>query len=410
MTRDTQSNASGTPVRTQPSQQGTFTTAGVASNSTYKGGTYNWSLNQTNSVNFAGIGNLKIGRIDITAGNSNSPVDNGTGAFVTDDAHRITVTWDQDLPIADSVIPGSTWNSAGSNIPDKVTQNIWYVDAETGKVLSHKTSDEVYNGSSYDSTSNELQTITKDGKTYQLVARGSDGLYSASDFNDILNKQLTTNNGVPITVGDLLSTPLKGILRDGRIGNVRASITNYQGTRAFMRLQTETDGTIDLNTYTFSHDSTRGNLNTGLSQADVASGQTVMGDSDTGGAFYNGTRPGNRDIIFLYNAEANKQNANITFVNYDTGASLSPQQNASGDAGSQISFDNVGTTVTNLISQGYVYNGTTGNGVTNGSASGSFTSVGFPAYDLRTQYKLLLTAKVLRNLRLSIVQLTTTIR
>lgn len=225
-----------------------------------------------------------------------------------------------------------------------------------------------------------------------------------------LNKQLTTNNGVPITVGDLLSTPLKGILRDGRIGNVRASITNYQGTRAFMRLQTETDGTIDLNTYTFSHDSTRGNLNTGLSQADVTSGQTVMGDSDTGGAFYNGTRPGNRDIIFLYNAEANKQNANITFVNYDTGASLSPQQNASGDAGSQISFDNVGTTVTNLISQGYVYNGTTGNGVTNGSASGSFTSVGFPAYDLRTQYKLLLTAKVLRNLRLSIVQLTTTIR
>lgn len=34
-----------------------------------------------------------------------------------------------------------------------------------------------------------------------------------------------------------------------------------------------------------------------------------------------------------------------------------------------------------MISQGYVYNGTTGNGVTNGSAGGSFTSVGFPAYD-----------------------------
>ncbi|WP_279117607.1 YSIRK-type signal peptide-containing protein, partial [Lactobacillus intestinalis] len=249
MTRDTQTNANGTVVREEASQQGTFTTAGVASNSTYKGGTYNWSLNQTNSVNFAGIGNLKIGRIDITAGNSNSPVDNGTGAFVTDDAHRITITWDQGRPISDSIIPGKTWNSAGSNIPDKVTQKIWYVDAETGKVLSYKTSAKAFNGSSYDSTSNELKTITKDGKTYQLVARGSDGLYSSSDFSDILNKQLTTNNGVPITVGDLLSTPLKGILGDGRIGNIRASITNYQGTRSYTRLQTKTDGTIDLNTY-----------------------------------------------------------------------------------------------------------------------------------------------------------------
>ena len=387
MTRDTQTNANGTVVREEASQQGTFTTAGVASNSTYKGGTYNWSLNQTNSVNFAGIGNLKIGRIDITAGNSNSPVDNGTGAFVTDDAHRITITWDQGRPISDSIIPGKTWNSAGSNIPDKVTQKIWYVDAETGKVLSYKTSAKAFNGSSYDSTSNELKTITKDGKTYQLVARGSDGLYSSSDFSDILNKQLTTNNGVPITVGDLLSTPLKGILGDGRIGNIRASITNYQGTRSYTRLQTKTDGTIDLNTYLFDAGSTKGTLIPGLSQANVAPGQTVMGAhlADTGsGAFYNGTKPGNRDIIILYKAAtpvANKQNANITFINDDTSASLSPQQNASGDAGSQISFDNAASTVADLINKGYIYNGTTGTGVTNGSPSGSFTSVGFPVYD-----------------------------
>ncbi|WP_436632478.1 mucin-binding protein [Lactobacillus acidophilus] len=382
MTRDTQTNASGSVVKNRPSLQGTFTTAGVASNSTYKGGTYNWSLNQTDTVNFPGIGNLKIGRIDITAGSSNSPVDNGTGAFVTDNSHRITPTWDQGLPI-EGIVSGKTWNSAGSNIPDKVTQNIWYVDAETGKVLSHKTSDEAFNGSSYDSTDNGVKTISKDGKAYQLIDRGSDGLYDPSDFSDILNKQLATNNGLPITIGDVLSTPLKGTLRDGRIGNIKGSITNFQGTRAYMRLQTKTDGTIDLNTYTFDPGSTRGNLNTGLSQADVAPGQTVMGAGDTSGsgAFYNGTRPGNRDIIFLYNAEANKQNANITFVNDDTGASLSPQQNSSGDAGSQITFDNAGTTVTNLISQGYVYNGTTGNGVTNGSAGGSFTSVGFPAYD-----------------------------
>ncbi len=314
-------------------------------------------------------------------------MDNGTGAFVTDDAHRITITWDQGRPIADSIIPGKTWNSAGSNIPDKVTQNIWYVDAQTGKVLSHKVSDEAFNGSSYDSTSNELPTITKDGKTYQLVDRASDGLYNSSDFTDILNKQLTTNNGVSITVGDLLSTPLKGILGDGRIGNIRASITNYQGTRAYTRLQTKTDGTIDLNTYLFDAGSTKGTLIPGLSQANVAPGQTVMGAhlADTGsGAFYNGTKPGNRDIIILYKAAtpvANKQNANITFINDDTSASLSPQQNASGDAGSQISFDNAASTVADLINKGYIYNGTTGTGVTNGSPSGSFTSVGFPVYD-----------------------------
>ncbi|WP_289762627.1 mucin-binding protein, partial [Lactobacillus intestinalis] len=387
ISRNTQMDGKGTVKRDHPSLQGTYTTAGVASGSTYQGGTYHWSLNQANSVNFAGLGNLKIGRIDITSGNNNSPVDNGTGAFVTDDAHRITITWDQGRPISDSIIPGKTWNSAGSNIPDKVTQNIWYVDAETGNVLSHKVSDEAYTGSSYDSTSNELETITKNGKTYQLVARDSDGLYNSSDFTDILNKQLTTNNGVPITVGDLLSTPLKGILGDGRIGNIRASITNYQGTRSYTRLQTKTDGTIDLNTYLFDAGSTKGTLIPGLSQANVAPGQTVMGAhlADTGsGAFYNGTKPGNRDIIILYKAAtpvANKQNANITFVNDDTGASLSPQQDATGDAGSQISFANAGTTVANLIGQGYIYNGTTGNGVTNGSASGSFTSVGFPVYD-----------------------------
>ena len=306
---------------------------------------------------------------------------------MTDDAHRITITWDQGRPIADSIIPGKTWNSAGSNIPDKVTQNIWYVDAQTGKVLSHKVSDEAFNGSSYDSTGNKLPTITKDGKTYQLVDRASDGLYNSSDFTDILKKQLTTNNGVPITVGDLLSTPLKGILGDGRIGNIRASITNYQGTRAYTRLQTKTDGTIDLNTYLFDAGSPKGALIPGLSQANVAPGQTVMGAhlADTGsGAFYNGTKPGNRDIIILYKAAtpvANKQNANITFVNDDTGASLSPQQNTSGDAGSQISFDNAASTVNNLINQGYVYNGTTGTGVTNGAASGSFTSISFPVYD-----------------------------
>ena len=107
--------------------------------------------------------------------------------------------------------------------------------------------------------------------------------------------------------------------------------------------------------------------------------------ADTGsGAFYNGTKPGNRDIIILYKAAtpvANKQNANITFINDDTSASLSPQQNASGDAGSQISFDNAASTVADLINKGYIYNGTTGTGVTNGSPSGSFTSVGFPVYD-----------------------------
>ena len=152
-------------------------------------------------------------------------------------------------------------------------------------------------------------------------------------------------------------------------------------------MQTKTDGTIDLNTYLFDADSPKGALIPGLSQANVAPGQTVMGAhlADTGsGAFYNGTKPGNRDIIILYKAAtpvANKQNANITFVNDDTGASLSPQQNTSGDAGSQISFDNATSTVNNLINQGYVYNGTTGTGVSNGSASGSFARVAFPVYD-----------------------------
>lgn len=367
---------------TKTSQHGTFTTNQTIANSEYKGGTYNYTVQQDSTVNFPGIGIVKLSWFHITDGNGNSPVDNGDSAIVTDNAHRLYMTWNNG-ELQGNTSPDTLWNSGGANIPTKVTQNIWYVDAKTGQVLSHKVSAPEFSGASYDSTNNGFETITHDGKTYKLVARNANGTYDASDFSNILGKQLETNNGIPITVGDVLSTPLKGTLGHGRIGYVRIGGTNYQGQRAYIVQQLKTDGTSTANTYTFDPGSSKGNLNTGLSKAVAAPGETISGAGDTGGGggqFTIGKTPANRDLIFLYNPETNKQNATITFVDDDNGSSLSTAQNATGDANTQITFDNAASTVNNILGQGYTYIQTTGTGVTGGN-TGSFTGVSFPAYD-----------------------------
>ncbi|MGI1802249.1 mucin-binding protein [Limosilactobacillus reuteri] len=341
----------------------------------YQGGTYNYVKTINSSLSGTGLNTFT--RIDVTDADGESPVTNGASGSADQSAHTLQMIWNN----GGKTVESSNWQSIGGLVPTKVKQNVWYVDADTGELLAHKVSDETISGQEYNLTDAELDKITANGKTYDLVKRNN-GVYDASQL--AIDRTLTTNNGVAIKASDLLNTPLVGQLKNYRAGDINFTVTNTGPNRLYVTQQLDTKGTVTLNTYDaerYSDTTWKAMYVSAISRSTLKSGGIADGASSE---FVNNATNGNQDVIILYKAAtpvANKQNANITFVNDDTGASLSAQQNASGDAGSQISFNNAGSTVANLISQGYVYNGTTGNGVTNGAASGSFASVGFPVYD-----------------------------
>ena len=342
---------------------------------TYQGGTYNYVKTINSSLSGTGLNTFT--RIDVTDADGESPVTNGASGSADQSARTLQMIWNN----GGTTVQNSYWQSIGGLVPGKVKQNVWYVDADTGELLAHKVSDETISGQEYNLTDAELDKITANGKTYDLVKRNN-GVYDASQL--ATDRTLTTNNGVAIKASDLLNTPLVGQLKNYRAGDINFTVTNTGPNRLYVTQQLDTKGTVTLNAYDaerYSDTTWKAMYVSAISRSTLKSGGIADGASSE---FVNNATNGNQDVIILYKAATpvvNTQNANITFVNDDTGASLSAQQNASGDAGSQISFDNAASTVANLISQGYVYNGTTGNGVTNGAASGSFTSVGFPVYD-----------------------------
>ncbi|WP_267866937.1 mucin-binding protein [Limosilactobacillus reuteri] len=342
---------------------------------TYQGGTYNYVKTITSSLPGTGLNTFT--RIDVTDADGESPVTNGASGSADQSARTLQMIWYN----GDKTVESSNWQSIGGLVPTKVKQNVWYVDADTGEVLAHKQSDDTISGQEYNLNGAQYDKITANGKTYDLVKRNN-GVYDASQL--ATDRTLVTNNGVAIKASDLLSTPLVGQLKNYRAGDINFTVTNTGPNRLYVTQQLDTKGTVTLNAYDaerYSDTTWKAMYVSAISRSTLRSGGIADGANSE---FVNNATNGNQDVIILYKAAtpvANKQNANITFVNDDTGASLSAQQNASGDAGSQITFNNASTTVANLISQGYVYNGTTGNGVTNGAASGSFTSVGFPVYD-----------------------------
>ncbi len=342
---------------------------------TYQGGTYNYVKTINSSLSGTGLNTFT--RIDVTDADGESPVTIGVSGSADQTPRTLQMIWNN----GGTTVQDSYWQSIGGLVPTKVKQNVWYVDADTGEVLAHKVSDDTISGQEYNLTGAQYDKITANGKTYDLVKRNN-GVYGASQL--ATDRTLTTNNGVAIKASDLLDTPLTGQIKNYRAGDIDFTVTNTGPNRLYVTQQLDTKGTVTLNAYDAErYDATnwKAMYVSAISRSTLKSGGIADGASSE---FVNNATNGNQDVIILYQAATpvtNKQNANITFVNDDTGASLSSQQNASGDAGSQISFDNAGTTVANLISQGYIYNGTTGNGVINGSASGSFTSVGFPAYD-----------------------------
>ena len=342
---------------------------------TYQGGTYNYVKTINSSLSGTGLNTFT--RIDVTDADGESPVTIGVSGSADQTPRTLQMIWNN----GGTTVQDSYWQSIGGLVPTKVKQNVWYVDADTGEVLAHKVSDDTISGQEYNLTGAQYDKITANGKTYDLVKRNN-GVYDASQL--ATDRTLTTNNGVAIKASDLLDTLLTGQIKNYRAGDIDFTVTNTGPNRLYVTQQLDTKGTVTLNAYDAErYDATnwKAMYVSAISRSTLKSGGIADGASSE---FVNNATNGNQDVIILYKAAtpvANKQNANITFVNDDTGASLSPQQNASGDAGSQISFDNAGTTVANLISQGYIYNGTTGNGVINGAASGSFTSVGFPAYD-----------------------------
>ncbi|MCT3601397.1 YSIRK-type signal peptide-containing protein [Lactobacillus acidophilus] len=342
---------------------------------TYQGGTYNYVKTITSSLPGTGLNTFT--RIDVTDADGDSPVTVGVSGSADQSAHSLQMIWNN----GGKTVEKSTWQSVGGLVPTPVKQNVWYVDADTGEVLAHKQSESTISGQEYNLTGAQYEKITVNGKTYDLVKRNN-GVYDASQL--ATDKTLDTNNGVAIKASDLLDTPLTGQIKNYRAGDINFTVTNTGPNRLYVTQQLDTKGTVTLNAYDAErYDDTnwKAMYVSAMARSTLKSGGIADGANSE---FVNNATNGNQDVIILYKAATpvvNTQNANITFVNDDTGASLSPQQNASGDAGSQISFDNAGSTVANLISQGYIYNGTTGNGVTNGAASGSFTSVGFPFYD-----------------------------
>ena len=394
--------------------------------SSYTGGQYTFNVSSSNK------GGIAFSRLDIV-GQNGSVVNSGMTADITQSGKTLVMDLDK------NEANPSTWQSGGASVPTKAKQTIWYVDATTGKVLAQKDSDATLSGSIYDDTDAQVPLIQVGGKYYKLVERSNNTVqktvrvdvsatngtqtttepvteytYKSSDLKQ--DGVLTTNNGVQIKASDLLNVPLTGTLSSLRIGDVGITNTGYAiatgaliPNRFYVTQQKDAQGTVDLNSYNDNNGSasliTAGNISTNnlgtyvpmyFHNKAYPNGQLVFVNdvnmqpgpgvaAGDGSMFINQGKGNNQDVIILYTpTEApvtTKQNANITFVNDDTGASLSPQQDASGDAGSQISFDNAASTVAKLIDQGYVYNGTTGTGVTNGSASGSFTGVGFPVYD-----------------------------
>ncbi|WP_253923176.1 mucin-binding protein [uncultured Limosilactobacillus sp.] len=359
----------------------------------YSGGTYKYSRK---IVTFGGY---KYTRINLENGNGMSPVDvPSTGAFTTSGSN-LMILWGDGDPIAKSPVAQQRWNSGGERIPGKVQQTIWYVNADTGEVMAHKSSDLLVAGQHYDVSAASPAKVEYKGQVYDLINR-TDGKYDSSELNEqVLNAVLTNNNGEKITVRDVINTPLEGKIGSSRKGNITVGTTDYGPSRIYVSQQLDDGGTISLNTYDIQpSDSTPGAMaatfvdagnisakrlpsvytaNTGDETQDAAAA-TAQGARS---AVFNNRVPGNQDVVFLYRTpKAQEQKANVTFVNDDTGVAISAVQTATGKSGETITFPNAAYTVADL-EKTYTYNGTTGNGVVNGAASGSFTNVTFPVYD-----------------------------
>lgn len=359
----------------------------------YSGGTYKYSRK---IVTFGGY---KYTRINLENGNGMSPVDvPSTGAFTTSGSN-LMILWGDGDPIAKSPVAQQRWNSGGERIPGKVQQTIWYVNADTGEVMAHKSSDLLVAGQHYDVSAASPAKVEYKGQVYDLINR-TDGKYDSSELNEqVLNAVLTNNNGEKITVRDVINTPLEGKIGSSRKGNITVGTTDYGPSRIYVSQQLDDGGTISLNTYDIQpSDSTPGAMaatfvdagnisakrlpsvytaNTGDETQDAAAA-TAQGARS---AVFNNRVPGNQDVVFLYRTpKAQEQKANVTFINDDTGVAISAIQTATGKSGETITFPNAAYTVADL-EKTYTYNGTTGNGVVNGAASGSFTNVTFPVYD-----------------------------
>lgn len=154
----------------------------------YSGGTYKYSRK---IVTFGGY---KYTRINLENGNGMSPVDvPSTGAFTTSGSN-LMILWGDGDPIAKSPVAQQRWNSGGERIPGKVQQTIWYVNADTGEVMAHKSSDLLVAGQHYDVSAASPAKVEYKGQVYDLINR-TDGKYDSSELNEqVLNAVLTNNN------------------------------------------------------------------------------------------------------------------------------------------------------------------------------------------------------------------------
>ena len=102
-----------------------------------------------------------------------------------------------------------TWVASSTNTPEKVNQHIYYVNADTGKVLGSKIvnygKDGIFGGESYTIDSNAVPNkLTVDGRTYNYVESYNDiNKNKIKDFNNIEIIDPSTNYDAG-KIGDFL--------------------------------------------------------------------------------------------------------------------------------------------------------------------------------------------------------------
>ena len=357
---------------------------------TYQGGTYNY-LQAIKSK-----GNYQFIRTEVTGKNSSSPVTNGISGSVKNNNGDFSVIYYNGThynPLF-AQSGGVIWRAVSSLTPQEVTQNVYYVNADTGEVMSVKQGTALA-GQHYDLRDAGPENIEYKGQTLELIPRDSNGNYDTSKLpENLLDKVITKNNGVNITLRDMIDAPLTGEVNQYRKGGIYISAADYQGQLAYIAQVTDTQGTEDLNTYVLHSNDVRtsdgkisftgryqtgsGNsagrpsLNTSDDPAVIKPLSTpalkpnnIAGGSygETAAARYGTTEylnqatPGNLDVVFLYKAPAvQKADVSVEYVdadNYNQEISGYPKVTINGEIGGVINYTTM-PTISALENQGYV--------------------------------------------------------
>ena len=228
-------------------------------------------------------------------GNTTKPVDVYSGN-IFGPGTQLTALY---RPGNDPELKKHKWGTITVNAPEKTKQTIYYVDADTGELLTTRTSQDAVVGSNYDISN---QTIKIDGYTavdpsnYSKYENKLDGKHV---------KDLDTGQKLEIT--DLMENPLQGTVSDWHTGKKSVSLLaagrNAFVTAEFTQTQDNGTGTVYGGRLTPGWSSTSpfpqpGGFN---GSTEIARGQDVTGYTGSYSVVYpNQSIAGYKNFVVLY--------------------------------------------------------------------------------------------------------------